>query len=55
MDDGFYPINIRKLKEAADKAQEALRGLMEAERELGWHLARKKLDEGKLGFLLDDE
>ena len=38
-----------------EKRQESLRGLLEAQRELGWGLAREWLEkEGNLGFLLDD-
>ena len=49
-------INIINLEDAVEQQQEALLALLTAQRELGWRLARERLEkEGKSGFLLDDE
>jgi hypothetical protein len=46
-------MNSIELEQAVEQAQQALLSLREAERELGWALAREKL--GILAPILDDE
>ena len=49
-------VELTELEQAIETAREALGYLRENERELGWSLARAKLEkEDKMGFLLDDE